>query len=79
MFRFKYFCVIIYDVFAMKYLNYIIIILGAIVAIYAKFNTEQNQYILIGGIVLLMIGIYRISKTIPSKKDNDSNFTETEN
>ena len=60
----------------MKYLNYIFIVLGAVVAIYAKTGTEQNQYILIGGIVILMIGIYRISKTIPSKDDDDLNNDE---
>jgi len=58
----------------MKYLNYILIVLGSIVAIYAKNGTEQNQYILIGGIVILMIGIYRISKTIPNRKDDDNDF-----
>ncbi|MFG6686131.1 hypothetical protein ACGK9U_06090 [Mariniflexile sp. HNIBRBA6329] len=55
----------------MKYFNYIIIVLGAIVAIYAKTGTEQNQYVLIGGIVILMVGIYRISKTIPSKSEDE--------
>jgi LPXTG-motif cell wall-anchored protein len=60
----------------MKYLNYIFIVLGAVVAIYAKTGTEQNQYILIGGIVILVIGIYRISKTIPSKDDDDLNNNE---
>ncbi|MGC1206313.1 MAG: hypothetical protein WA839_15735 [Flavobacteriaceae bacterium] len=62
----------------MKYLNYILIVIGATVAIYSKAEAQQNQYILIGGIVLLMIGIYRISKTIPSKNDNeeDSNIQE---
>ncbi|MFH4965613.1 hypothetical protein V8G69_11470 [Gaetbulibacter sp. M235] len=58
----------------MKYLNYILIVLGSIVAIYAKNGTEQNEYILIGGIVVLMIGVYRISKTIPSRKDDDNDF-----
>lgn len=60
----------------MKYLNYTLIVIGASVAIYSKADTQQNQYILIGGIVLLMMGIYRISKTIPSKKNNedDSNI-----
>jgi hypothetical membrane protein len=57
--------------YKMKYLNYILIILGSFVAISAKSGTEQNEYILIGGIALLMIGIYRISKTIPSKQDTD--------
>ncbi|WP_341216262.1 hypothetical protein [uncultured Wocania sp.] len=57
----------------MKYFNYILIVLGAIIAIYSKTGTEQNQYILIGGIVMLMIGIYRISRNIPSKNlDDDS-------
>lgn len=56
----------------MKYLNYILIIVGAAVAVYAKAGEMQNQYILIGGIMVLMIGIYRISKTIPSK------YSETE-
>ncbi len=55
----------------MKYLNYILIILGSLVAAFAKSGTEQNEYVLIGGIALLMIGIYRISKTIPSKQDTD--------
>lgn len=55
----------------MKYLNYILIFIGAIVAIYAKSGIGQNQYILIGGIMILMIGVYRISKTIPSKNDQE--------
>ncbi len=55
----------------MKYLNYLLIFIGAIVAMYAKSGIGQNQYILIGGIVLLMIGVYRIAKTIPSKNDQE--------
>jgi len=55
----------------MKYINYILIILGAFVALYAKTGTEQNLFILIAGIVMLMIGIYRISKTIPSKFNDE--------
>lgn len=58
----------------MKYFNYTLIIIGAFVAIYAKTGMDQNQYILIGGIVLLMIGVYRISRNIPSrqyKEDED--------
>ncbi len=51
----------------MKYLNYILILVGAVIAIYAKANSAQNQLVLIGGIVVLMLGVYRISKTIPSK------------
>lgn len=65
----------------MKYINYILIIIGAIVAISAKKGTEQNEYILIGGIVILMIGIYRISRSIPSKherEDRDDSFDTDE-
>jgi hypothetical membrane protein len=55
----------------MKNINYFLIVLGALVALYAKAGDAQNQLILIAGIVVLMIGIYRIAKTIPSKKDNN--------
>lgn len=58
----------------MKNLNYLLIIIGAVVAVYSKAGEEQNQYILIGGIVILMLGIYRISRNIPSRnKEEDSN------
>lgn len=59
----------------MKYFNYLLIIIGASIAIYAKGGEQQNQYILIVGIVILMIGIYRIAKTIPSrtKSEDDTN------
>lgn len=56
-----------------KTINYFFIAIGAIVALYAQNQEEQNQMLLIGGIMLLMIGIYRISRHIPSKKDADDN------
>ncbi|WP_456440594.1 hypothetical protein [Psychroserpens sp.] len=56
-----------------RLINYILIITGAFVAIYAQAGEQQNQYVLIGGIVVLMLGIYRISRNIPSKKDQDEN------
>jgi len=59
----------------MKFFNYVLILIGAIIAIYAKTGTEQNEYVLIGGIAVLMIGIYRISKTIPGKYDDDEENT----
>tara|TARA_R110002049_G_scaffold76250_4_gene196086 strand:- start:7764 stop:7943 length:180 start_codon:yes stop_codon:yes gene_type:complete len=56
----------------MKNLNYLLIVLGAAVAIYSESNVEESEYFLIGGIVILMIGIYRISKNIPSRnQDNE--------
>ncbi|WOD44030.1 hypothetical protein [Hwangdonia lutea] len=61
----------------MKYFNYILIVLGAIIAIYSKAGAEQNQYVLIGGIMVLMIGIYRISRGIPSKNTDDEDVVNT--
>lgn len=52
-------------------INYVLIIIGGIVAIYAQAKAEQNQLILIGGIVILMLGVYRISRNIPSKSDQE--------
>ena len=60
----------------MKYLNHILIVVGAFTAMYAKVGAHKNQLVLMVGIVLLMIGVYRISKTIPSRNtdDNDENL-----
>ncbi|WP_136480849.1 hypothetical protein [Cognatitamlana onchidii] len=55
----------------MKYLNYILIIIGAFIATYSKVGEKQNQFLLIAGIVLLMLGIYRIARTIPSRGDGE--------
>ncbi|QFZ55477.1 hypothetical protein FEZ18_12010 [Oceanihabitans sp. IOP_32] len=63
----------------MKYFNYILIILGAIIAIYSKAGANQNQYVLIGGIVLLMVGVYRISRNIPSKNADEIDEDNTNN
>lgn len=63
----------------MKYLNYILILIGALVAIHAKSGTDQNVYVLIGGIVMLMFGIYRVSKTITSKNDEEAEDEFKEN
>ncbi|MDN3664134.1 hypothetical protein ACFFU1_11200 [Algibacter miyuki] len=60
----------------MKYLNYILILMGAAVAMYAKVGANQNQYLLTIGIVFLMMGVYRVSRTIPSKVDEDADINE---
>lgn len=54
-----------------KNINYMLIAIGGIIALYAQNQENQNEALLIGGIIVLMIGIYRISKHIPSKKDTD--------
>ena len=61
-----------------KNINYILIAVGGIVALYAQNQEEQNQMIMIGGLVIMMIGIYRISKRIPSKNDNDDDLQNKE-
>ncbi|GGG50349.1 hypothetical protein [Bizionia arctica] len=63
-----------------KYLNYLLIIIGSIVAIYAQAEEKQNVVILILGIIILMVGLYRISSTIPSKKypEKDNEIKENE-
>ena len=54
-----------------KYINYLLILAVASIAIYSNAKANQNQYILIGGIVVLMIGLYRISRNLPSKKEKE--------
>ncbi len=55
-----------------RVINVLLIIIGGSAAIYAKAGMEQNQYVLIGGIMMLMTGVYRISKRIPSKNDQET-------
>lgn len=57
----------------MKNLSYIFIVLGALIAFYGE--SVKNTIVLVGGIVILMVGVYRLSKKIPSKydEDNDNN------
>ena len=53
-----------------KNINYLFILLGGIIALYAQAGEDQNEYLLISGIVLLMIGLYRISRNLSSKSDD---------
>ena len=52
-------------------ISLICIVIGGCIAFYANANAQQNTYVLIAGIVLLMFGVYRISRNIPSKQYND--------
>lgn len=58
-----------------RLINLICIIAGGIIAIYAQAEEKQNTYLLMGGIVLLMFGIYRTSRNIPSKNDKQEEDT----
>ena len=63
-----------------RIINVVLIIAGGIVAMYAQAEEKQNTYLLIGGIVLLMLGVYRTSRNIPSKYDREEEetFVKTE-
>jgi hypothetical protein len=58
-----------------RLINFVCIVVGGAIAIYAQAEEKQNSYILIGGIVLLMFGIYRTSRNIPSKYDKQEKET----
>ncbi|BAO77103.1 hypothetical protein [Winogradskyella sp. PG-2] len=61
-------------------INFICIVVGGLVALYAQAQEQQNTYLLTAGIVLLMFGIYRTSRNIPSKfdKQEEETFIQTE-
>jgi disulfide bond formation protein DsbB len=58
-----------------RIVNIVLILTGGLIALYAQAEDNQNVYILIGGIVMLMTGLYRLSRGISSKridKDKES-------
>ncbi|MFB9052280.1 hypothetical protein ACFFVB_04240 [Formosa undariae] len=59
-------------------LNYILIIFGILVAMYAKVNDSENTYLLILGICSLLFGVFKISQTIPSKTEKENDFNTEE-
>lgn len=63
-----------------KIINLICIVVGAAIAIYSKAEEQQNEYLLIVGIFLLMFGLYRLSRNVPSKFENEKEetFVKTE-
>lgn len=58
-----------------RLINSVCIVAGGLVAFYAQAEAKQNTYLLMGGIVLLMFGIYRTSRNIPSKFDKPEEET----
>ena len=58
-----------------RLINFICILTGGLVALFAQAQAQQNTYLLMGGIVLLMFGIYRSSRNIPSKQYNKDEET----
>lgn len=54
------------------------ILAGGLVAIYAEADEQENTYILIGGMFLLMIGLYRLSRRIPSRNESSKEDAKVE-
>ena len=61
-----------------RIINIVLIVIGGGVAIYAEAGEDQNLYLLIGGLFVLMIGLYRLSRQIPDKKHDDDSFIKEE-
>ncbi|MCA0131666.1 hypothetical protein [Winogradskyella alexanderae] len=63
-----------------RIINILAITIGGAIAIYAQAEEKQDTYLLIGGIILLMFGIYRTSRNIPSKfeKQEEDSFIKSE-
>lgn len=57
-----------------RIINIVLILAGGLIAIYAQAGEDQNVYILIGGIFLLMTGLYRLSRGISSKPTTNDSF-----
>ncbi|MDG5491405.1 hypothetical protein [Psychroserpens sp. SPM9] len=57
-------------------ISYILVLIGGIVAIYAQAGEAQSPFVLIGGIAILMIGIYSLSRGIPSKNDSEDDNSQ---
>lgn len=61
--------------------NFILILFGGIIALYANVEEDQELYILLIGIMILMFGLYRLSRGISDRKlnsDETSNIDEEE-
>ena len=63
----------------LKSINYLLILVGGLIALYAQAGETQNQYLLIGGIVILMMGLYRISRNLSSKSESSDNDQPEQN
>jgi sulfite exporter TauE/SafE len=60
-----------------KTFNLILIFIGGIIAIYANSEEKQELYILLIGIMILMFGLYRLSRGISSKFENENTEENT--
>jgi len=61
-----------------RLISFSLIVIGGFIAFYAQSGTNQNQYLLVLGIFVLMMGLYRISRNIPSKYDQENSKEEND-
>lgn len=62
-------------------INFILILVGGIIALYANAEEQQEMYILLIGIMILMFGLYRLSRGISDRRetpDENINLEEEE-
>lgn len=64
----------------MKFLKtYFLIIVGAIILVFANTDTLKSPYLYIFGIVFLMFGLFNISRSIRSKEEiENTEFNDDE-
>lgn len=55
--------------------NFILILVGGLIALYADAEKQQEVYILLIGIMILMFGLYRLSRGISDKNKNTKENT----
>lgn len=55
--------------------NFILILVGGMIALYANAEEQQEMYILLIGIMILMFGLYRLSRGISNRNENSEEIT----
>ena len=55
--------------------NFILILVGGMIALYANAEEQQEMYILLIGIMILMFGLYRLSRGISNRHENSEEIT----
>ncbi|MCF6295732.1 MAG: hypothetical protein L3J25_08585 [Flavobacteriaceae bacterium] len=58
--------------------NFILILVGGLIALYADAEKQQEVYILLIGIMILMFGLYRLSRGISNKTEDDNESSNTD-
>ena len=57
-------------------ISYALILLGGILALYEQSKDDPNQYLVIIGLAMLMVGVYTTARRIPEKKNSEAQETE---